>query len=311
MHLRFGSRFGPLAREAARLVAREVDGVESRASVGGHGAVDGDPAAHLGELLDLSGSVALARTLAERGAAREPDLSTRLAPLSVGRARDALRDDFAGLAAEVRRAFHRLKTRHQRATADGGQDRFGAQDLFDAPPPSARRARLHSRVRGSRARADSARPSEARPTSDLGKLLTTALADEASRILLDAHRRACALRASLALDLASLSAPAAKLARLDDAVGGATDAEIGQRLGRLVPAACLDFERRLAEPTDAPPTETQATDALLASLERAVRAVLDFHQRRLEALVDACADLAARSGGRAVERARSQGQVEP
>ncbi|MFO0614581.1 MAG: hypothetical protein U0414_18495 [Polyangiaceae bacterium] len=216
MSLRFIPRSGPLARIAARLAT--TPGVGATTSRDLPGAPE--PAAQLGRLVDLAGSVTLSRVLAQRA---EPNGAAR-AVVQVAGVRRRLADEIEEIEADARAALARVLRRK-----------------------------------------DDARTTEVR------------LVEESQRALSDARARVRALRRAVGADLAVGSADVRRLERLSGAVEDAIDAQVEARLARLVPAISA------AHAGDVP--------ALVAALDGALAAVIAFERRRVEALVEACAEL--------------------
>lgn len=128
-------------------------------------------------------------------------------------------------------------------------------------------------------------------------------ASEASNELTSVVRQVRALRKEIGPDLVALGPDAARVERLDALLAAATEEKIDARLLRLVPAAKAPFEQALGAAIEALGSQAQVADVLpwfeargpvrgaIASLETIVLAALDFEAQRIYSLVNAAVAL--------------------
>lgn len=108
MSLRFTPRSGPLARVAARLPAAAPASSPNPATrPSSPPPTAGDPALHLGKLVDLGGSVELSRVLAQLDHITSPPTN----PDAIESARRRVQGDFEELDADARRGIARVLRR--------------------------------------------------------------------------------------------------------------------------------------------------------------------------------------------------------
>lgn len=240
-----------------------------------------DPAVLLARLMDLHGSVGLARELGAAAQAQAPMLQAPARPgdRSPAAATAAVRALVEGrlieLVGSLRRTFE--DPFHRRHKLPGPAELRALLEQAGALGPGGRRLT----------------PAIAAVWEPFGEL--------ASRALKKIHVELRSLRAEIAPALRALGPDAARLERLDAAISAAIEGGRERILGELAPALAQGFGRGLEEalatlPEGAGPADLRAWYAndgwLRAEIERIrrlVEAVLAHRARRLVALVEAAA----------------------
>ncbi len=229
-----------------------------------------DPARTLSRLLDLRGSVDVARALAAKATpsyvSDDPRMPSRIAW--------SVQGEIGAIRSHARRAFARLSGERSRL-------------------PDAGRVHAELVARGALG------VRSARALTSAAEAIFAPYAEEASSELTSVVRQARSLRKEIGPDLASLGPEAARLERLDALLAAATEAAIDVRLGRLVPAAKGPFTGELARALDALGEGAAAPDVarwwieggllrrLVDSLEAIVMVALEFEEGRITSLVSA------------------------
>jgi hypothetical protein len=225
-----------------------------------------DASAILARLLDLRGSVELARGL---GASKIPSTDSIDAD-AAKRMRAMVRDEANGLRIQAERATERFMTKLP--------DEVSALEAFTA---SAKKNR------------------SPREVAVIATMIWAPLADEASSQVSHVRNQFRALRKELGPDLAALSQSAARLERLDSLLGNATEVGIDARISWMIPATKLLFTRELSAAMEGLPREADSAmlrawlrerdliRGIVCSLEKIIMATVDFESDRLDALVEA------------------------